>query len=101
MTIHVLRLEQTCRAFPSQWGGRTSDGDDIYIRFRGGELSVGVGPTLDDAVDAGYESPAFIWHCDDPSAGEMTTADMIRRMPESITFALTASDGTATTGVGE
>lgn len=36
----ITKLEQTCAACPSQWEGKTSDGDYVYIRYRWGYLSV-------------------------------------------------------------
>ena len=49
--IDVVELEQTCRACPAQWEGRTADGRHVYVRYRFGWLQVGVGATLEDAID--------------------------------------------------
>lgn len=43
--IKIKSLTQTCEACPSQWQGKTHDGQDLYIRFRWGYLSVRVHPT--------------------------------------------------------
>ena len=48
--IRVTELRQTCNMCPSQWEGRTDDGQYIYVRYRHGYLSVSVGPTVDAAV---------------------------------------------------
>lgn len=46
----VSELAQTLEARPSQWEGLLDDGRHIYVRFRYGNLQVGVGLTLEDAV---------------------------------------------------
>lgn len=38
----VDSFEQTCDSHPSQWSGLTTDGREIYIRYRWGGLSVDV-----------------------------------------------------------
>jgi hypothetical protein len=49
--ITVTTLVQTCNACPTQWEGATTDGRTIYVRFRWGYLTIGLGNTLDEAVD--------------------------------------------------
>ncbi len=49
--LELTDLVQTCSACPSQWEGRTADGQVLYVRYRFGWLYAAVGPTLDDAVD--------------------------------------------------
>jgi hypothetical protein len=41
--IRVSRIRKTCNACPSQWEGVTPDGAKVYVRYRWGGLSVGVG----------------------------------------------------------
>jgi hypothetical protein len=53
--IVVTEIGQTCHACPSQWEGRTDDGDYIYVRFRWGFLAIGKGPTIEDAIDNAYK----------------------------------------------
>jgi hypothetical protein len=48
--IRVVSIEQTCSACPTQWEGLTSDGRVVYVRYRWGWLSIGVGGTLEEAV---------------------------------------------------
>lgn len=48
--VTVESLYHTCSACPSQWQGRTKDGKHIYVRFRWGHLTIGVGETFEDAV---------------------------------------------------
>lgn len=53
--IKIASLTQTCGVCPSQWEGRTDDDRGVYIRYRGGHLTVGLsepGGTVDDAVMA-------------------------------------------------
>jgi len=40
MKYIVKEITQTCFACPSQWEGTTKDGEEIYIRYRWGGLSV-------------------------------------------------------------
>jgi hypothetical protein len=51
MRIVVSELVQTCTSCPSQWQGRTNTGGHIYVRFRHGELRIGVGASLDAAIE--------------------------------------------------
>ncbi len=46
----VIELECTCSACPSQWEGKTVDEQYVYIRYRWGFLTVGIGKTHEDAV---------------------------------------------------
>jgi hypothetical protein len=46
----LVALRKTCTACPSQWEGTLDDGRAIYARYRHGELSVGVGDDIDEAV---------------------------------------------------
>ena len=48
--ITVADLKQTCESCPSQWEGRTDDGQFIYIRYRWGSLEYGIGESLRKAV---------------------------------------------------
>lgn len=50
MTI-VVNLTRTCEVCPSQWEGRTADGGHIYVRYRWGWLHIGLGTTLNGAID--------------------------------------------------
>ena len=47
---YIVELVKTCEACPSQWDARTPDGKYIYIRYRYGNLWMGVGDTEQDAV---------------------------------------------------
>ena len=47
----VRTLKKTCLACPSQWEGALDDGRAVYARFRHGHLSVGIGETVEGAVD--------------------------------------------------
>lgn len=46
----VTALKRTCLACPSQWEGILEDGRAVYARYRHGELSIGVGDDIDEAV---------------------------------------------------
>ena len=47
-THNLTQLTPSC---PAQWEADTDDGKKVYIRYRWDKLRVGVGDTLDDAVD--------------------------------------------------
>lgn len=55
----VVALKKTCIACPSQWEGVLEDGRVIYARYRWGELSVGVGDGVDEAVRNGMSDGAL------------------------------------------
>ncbi|MGD9736419.1 MAG: hypothetical protein AB7V58_12575 [Solirubrobacterales bacterium] len=55
----VAALKKTCTACPSQWEGTLEDGRVIYARYRWGELSVGVGGEIDEAVHNGWTDEAL------------------------------------------
>jgi hypothetical protein len=55
----VLTLRKTCLACPSQWEGALDDGRAVYARFRHGNLSVGIGETVDEAVDSAMSDQAL------------------------------------------
>lgn len=40
----ITKLRKTCDSCPAQWEGETSDGQQVYIRYRWGYLSVKVDP---------------------------------------------------------
>ncbi len=41
--MKLIELTQTSSRCPAQWDGRLEDGRPVYIRFRGGVLSVEIG----------------------------------------------------------
>jgi hypothetical protein len=55
----VLALRKTSLACPSQWEGVLEDGRAVYARYRWGELSVGVGESVDEAVRNGMSDQAL------------------------------------------
>lgn len=42
--LRIVTLAQTTTAYPAQWEGLTADYAEVYIRYRGGYLSIHVGP---------------------------------------------------------
>jgi len=48
--MKLENVEQTCFAVPSQWEADTDNGLKVYIRYRHGNFTVGIGETVDDAV---------------------------------------------------
>jgi len=65
--VKVTEIRRTCFAYPSQWEGKTEIGY-VYIRFRGGNLTVRSGATIKDAVAA---PTIFEWHDPDGCGGFM------------------------------
>lgn len=57
--LKVVALKKTSLACPSQWEGVLEDGRVIYARYRWGELSVGVGDGIDEAVRNGMSDDAL------------------------------------------
>jgi hypothetical protein len=51
MSPTIVEIIETGSAAPSQWELTLSDGRFAYVRYRHSKLSVGVGATMDDAVD--------------------------------------------------
>ena len=50
--LQIRRIERTCSACPSQWEGEMVDGRSVYIRYRWGRLTVGIGNNIDEAIDS-------------------------------------------------
>lgn len=40
--IKVKNIKQTCYACPSQWEGKTDNGERVYVRYRWGNLSIDI-----------------------------------------------------------
>jgi hypothetical protein len=55
----VMALKKTSLACPSQWEGVLEDGRFVYARYRHGELSVGVGDDIEEAVRNGMSDQAL------------------------------------------
>jgi hypothetical protein len=43
LMINVTKIIETCGGCPSQWNGRTDDGQYLYVRYRWGFLRVALG----------------------------------------------------------
>ena len=44
--ITIKQIKNLHTACPSQWEGETDDGQDVYVRYRGGELSIEIGDSF-------------------------------------------------------
>lgn len=75
----VIRMERTCDAYPSQWEGELDDGRAVFVHYRQGRGRIGIGNTVDDAVDATIEerwNECFTWQgAGDP--GRLSDAEML------------------------
>lgn len=74
----IVKLRRTTWACPTQWVATLDDGRTVYARSRHGELSVGVGYDLDDAVDnsSGPEALYFEYLEDSPLGFEELRAHL-------------------------
>jgi hypothetical protein len=57
--MKVVALKKTCVACPSQWEGTLEDGRAVYAHYRHGELSVGIGDDVGEAIDNGMSDHAL------------------------------------------
>ena len=55
----VVALRKTSLACPSQWEGVLDDGRAVYVRYRHGGLSVGLGDEIQEAVSNGISDRAL------------------------------------------
>lgn len=55
----MVALKKTSLACPSQWEGELEDGRMLYARYRHGEMSVGVGNDIEEAVRNGMSDQAL------------------------------------------
>lgn len=66
----VVTLQRTTWACPTQWVATLHDGRTVYARSRNGELSVGVGDDLDDAVlKSGRSEALYFEYVEDSPMG--------------------------------
>lgn len=71
------QVRQTCSACPSQWEGTTEDGRSVYVRYRWGNLTVGLGADGDAAVGAAISSPALAVELGDEFDGACTWGQVL------------------------
>lgn len=70
-------LVQTCEAFPSQWQGQDAEGFWTYLRYRNGDVQIGFGPTVEDAIHAAMAQECYYTSTpDDPDGGHMLWPEM-------------------------
>jgi hypothetical protein len=50
----------TCEACPTQYEGRLPDGRIYYFRYRSGHAWLGLGETIDDAVEDSFAGPVLV-----------------------------------------
>jgi len=78
----VAHIQQTCDFYPAQWEGLTGKGKHIYIRYRCGTLTCGVGETIELAVrDTLFTLEVGIMDIDEEtpfSDGAMSQPQMMR-----------------------
>lgn len=74
--MRLQALKMTCMACPSQWHGITTDNRYVYVRYRWGTLSVGLGNTHDEAIQ--NHGNFLLTYIGDGLDGTMDTAEMLR-----------------------
>ena len=73
--MKVTGLKCTCWPCPSQWEARKEDGRFVYVRYRWGELGMGIGGNLRKAV----ANQRLIYDSGKPYDGDMSTEEMLER----------------------
>lgn len=67
--LRIIKLTQTCDACPSQWDAVGANGEDVYIRYRWGKLSVDVD-----------NEPHYYDDCGESLDGVMSTDDLCKKL---------------------
>mgnify|MGYP007098879292 FL=1 len=49
--MKIYNVKKTNEFAPSQWEGKTKDGQMVYIKYRNGYLSLGVGKDINEAIE--------------------------------------------------
>lgn len=69
---------------PAQWRGETADGRSLYIRYRNGWLSAGLGNDFNEAVDASSaldpSVPLYRAQIGGDLEGEIAEDDVLREL---------------------
>ncbi len=68
--IVITELTETCGGCPAQWEGKTTDGAEVYIRFRWGGLRL----DIDGSTVFTWEDPQDDWR------GVMDTDELRHRL---------------------
>lgn len=72
-------VEQTCGACPAQWEGTLADGRLVYVRYRHGWLAVGLGDTLEEAVERAMDDRVeFLAQLGDENDGWLTWDEVLQ-----------------------
>lgn len=58
--MRIKDLVQTCGACPSQWSAKTEEGNDVYIRYRWGCLTMDIDGELIQEIDHGDGMDGFM-----------------------------------------
>jgi len=75
----IYGIERTCGSCPSQVEATNLLGERVYIRYRDGLLSVGMGETIEAAVQNSHGDDSFLREVDGTTEGYMTTEDMLQQ----------------------
>lgn len=73
--IKVRNLNQTCFAFPSQWEGETTEGENFYARYRWGWFYAEIDGKL-----------IYEWESGDDFDGVMPEEEMMNHLKDIVEF---------------
>ncbi|MFH8627764.1 hypothetical protein ACH4A8_38755 [Streptomyces vietnamensis] len=75
--MELARTVRTCPACPAQWDAWTTDGQYLYLRYRGGIGSVEERPSPDLDTWGDEYAPVTEWD-DGTGAGDISLADFLQ-----------------------
>jgi hypothetical protein len=81
MIYHVSTLRKTCNACPAQWEGKTDAHEDVYIRYRWGNLRVEINGRVVHAEFLGEDTDDEAYFADMRKSG--WPEDVIEKMISS------------------
>jgi hypothetical protein len=80
MFAKIIKLTCTCLVSPSQWEAELDNGEYLYVRYRWGGLSYGIGKDIDEAVTNSIGSSIKLG--DDEYDGIMSEEQMLLVMEQ-------------------
>ena len=77
MLTTIKNLKITCHWCPTQAEAETEDGNIVYLRYRWGRLTMGIGKNLEKAI--ANASKNVVWTSEDEIDGYMDIQEMLTR----------------------
>lgn len=75
----IVSLTQTCSACPSQWEGKTANGEEVYVRYRWGHLNVDIDGVTKFSKQLDYGDDHFEMEGFGRTKGEWKKSDEIMK----------------------